>query len=239
VLEVSEATTETLDVKVIAERISEVVNKRLIAFDERIRNIEANLKRIEVEFDTLKARSLESIIRSVLSVKTDDVASTITSTIISEIEKLSKGYVASTKKMTESISEIIPALEEVKNALKEMKKLPKEVSEAIKSIKLEPEVDLTPIQKTVERQGNLLNELREGLANISNSLKKTTEDLDRTRTRFDEQSGLLTQVINGIQEVKDRTRELDERVSSIEEILEKLASVEVPEEGEKGGEEEV
>ena len=234
----SEATTETLDVKVIAERISEAVNKRLIVFDERIRNIEANLKRIEVEFDTLKSRNLESIIRSVLSVKTDDVASSITSTIISEIEKLSKGYIASTKKMVESMNEIVPALEEVKNALKEIKKLPKEVSEAIKSIKLEPEVDFTPLQKTIERQGNLLNELREGLASISSSLKKTTEDLERTRTRFDEQSGLLTQVVNGIQEVKDRTRELDERVSSIEETLEKLSTIEAPEE-EEGGEGEV
>jgi len=235
---VSEATTETLDVKVIAERISEAVNKRLIVFDERIRNIEANLKRIEVEFDTLKSRNLESIIRSVLSVKTDDVASSITSTIISEIEKLSKGYIASTKKIVESMNEIVPALEEVKNALKEIKKLPKEVSEAIKSIKLEPEVDFTPLQRTMERQGNLLNELREGLASISSSLKKTTEDLERTRTRFDEQSGLLTQVVNGIQEVKDRTRELDERVSSIEETLEKLSTIEAPEE-EEGGEGEV
>jgi len=231
---VSEATQETLDVKVIAERVSEAVNKRLIAFDERIRNLEANLKRIEVEFDTLKSRNLESIIRSVLSVKTDDVAGSITSTIISEIEKLSKSHTTSTKKIFESMNEVIPALEEVKNALKEIKKLPKEVSEAIKSIKLEPEIDLTPIEKTIGRQGNLLNELKEGLANISNSLKKTMEDLERTRTRFDEQSGLLTQVINSIQEVKDRTRELDERVSSIEEILEKLSTVEAPEEGGEG-----
>lgn len=230
----SEATQETLDVKVIAERVSEAVNKRLIAFDERIRNLEANLKRIEVEFDTLKSRNLESIIRSVLSVKTDDVAGSITSTIISEIEKLSKSHTTSTKKIFESMNEVIPALEEVKNALKEIKKLPKEVSEAIKSIKLEPEIDLTPIEKTIGRQGNLLNELKEGLANISNSLKKTMEDLERTRTRFDEQSGLLTQVINSIQEVKDRTRELDERVSSIEEILEKLSTVEAPEEGGEG-----
>jgi len=197
----------SVDLHVISERVAEVVNRKLSAVDRRLAELESKVARLELEVGTVKSQAIESIVRSVLTVKLDDVvAGTVAKASASFADQLKVVYDVAAK-----MESAVRGLDEAVSALKE---LPGEVSDAIKNTKPEVNVELTPLTTSLTKVGDYIR----GLADRIASLEK----------KVDEMGGILSKAmvtLSGLDRLAADVEKLMKEVEGVKETLDYVREV--------------
>ena len=225
--------TDGVDVRVVAERVAEVVNRKLAEVHKKIEALESRMTKLELDVTALRSQTIESIVRSVLTIKIEDIASAIAVKVVSEFREPLREVVAT----TEGLRDAVDRLGAVAGELEELKKLPETVVAAVRSsvpeqLTAEEIRELVrgavdPAEKRVEELTGRINELMKLVAIAIN--------------RTDGVAGQLKDLVAKFSEIKGSVEELQESVRYVSEVSklleERLRGREAEEEEEEGEEE--
>ena len=225
--------TDGVDVRVVAERVAEVVNRKLAEVHKKIEALESRMTKLELDVTALRSQTIESIVRSVLTIKIEDIASAIAVKVVSEFREPLREVVAT----TEGLRDAVDRLGAVAGELEELKKLPETVVAAVRSsvpeqLTAEEIRELVrgavdPAEKRVEELTGRINELMKLVAIAIN--------------RTDGVAGQLKDLVAKFSEIKESVEELQESVRYVSEVSklleERLRGREAEEEEEEGEEE--
>jgi len=162
-----------LDINVIAERIANTVNQKIFAIVKKVDELESRLRRIEVEVETVRASTIESVVRAVLTVKAEDIVATaIVKTEESTIRKLID--------VANSLTELVAS---VRSSVDELRKMPelisvrisRDVSSAISSARIG--IDAQQIEQSVSRS---VSDALKDVLKQSSELEKVLRSLNTT-----------------------------------------------------------
>lgn len=229
-------TSAGVDARIVAERVAEVVNKKLAEVYRKIGAIESRLTKLELDVVALRSQTIESIVRSVLTIKVEDIASAIAVKVASEFREPIREVVAVAEKLRGTAEHLSGVAEE----LSELKELPEKVAEVIKSSvpeqltseKLE-EVVSSAVEPVAERVEDLTKRIGEMMKLVAIAINKTddvAEQLKAVASKFSEIKESVDELRESISYVSEVSRLLEERLKG------RRGSEEVEEEGE--GEEE-
>jgi len=169
-----------LDINVIAERIANTVNQKISAIVKKVDELESRLRRIEIEVETVRASTIESVVRAVLSVKAEDIVATA-------IVKAEESTVGKLIDVVNSLTELVTA---VRNSVDELRKMPelvsmrvsRDISSAVSSAKIG--IDVQQIEQSVSRSVSdaLKDVLKQSaeLEKVLRSLNTTVSELRST-----------------------------------------------------------
>ena len=225
--------TDGVDVRVVAERVAEVVNRKLAKLHKKIEALESRMTKLELDVTALRSQTIESIVRSVLTIKIEDIASAIAVKVVSEFREPLREVVAT----TEGLRDAVDRLGAVAGELEELKKLPETVVATVRSsvpeqLTAEEIRELVrgavdPAEKRVEELTGRINELMKLVAIAIN--------------RTDGVAGQLKDLVAKFSEIKGSVEELQESVRYVSEVSklleERLRGREAEEEEEEGEEE--
>ncbi|RLA82256.1 MAG: hypothetical protein DRG31_07620, partial [Deltaproteobacteria bacterium] len=96
----------SVDVHVIAERVSEVVNRHLLEIHRRVDALESKVKKLELDVDTLRSQMIESIVRSALSIKLEDMATAVAVKVSSSFSDTAREVAEAARELKEVASSI-------------------------------------------------------------------------------------------------------------------------------------
>lgn len=221
------------DVHIIAERVAEAVNKRLADVHKRIDALESRVSKLEIDVGTLRTQTIESIVRSVLTIKIEDIASAIAVKVSANFSDAAREVV----KVAEELSNATSDIRVVVNELKELKVLPEKISEAVKSAKPEVQIDLSKIEASVSEAVSRSMKSIENLASRVAALEKQVNELAANLTKLSESLAALTTAVSRIGDLRRTIEEVKESVDYVREIssiLEERLKGRPPEEEEGG-----
>jgi len=228
--------TSAMDARIVAERVAEVVNRKLAEVFKRIEAIESRLTKLELDVTALRSQTIESIVRSVLTIKIEDIASAIAVKVVSEFREPLREVVAT----TEGLRDAVERLGSVVGELGELKKLPETVVATVKSSVPEQltaenieeivRSAVEPAEKRIEELTGRINELMKLVAIAINRTDSVAEQLKEVVAKFSEIKGSVDELQESVSYVSEVSRLLEGRLRG------RRGSEEVEEEGE--GEEE-
>lgn len=223
---------EKIDLYVVAERIAETVNKKMGFLDRRLSELESKVKRLEIDVNTIRSQTIETIVRSVLNVKVEDIASSVAVKVASDIT-------SSISQLSGISKEIRDAVEELRKTTRELmslKKIPSEVAESIRKIKVNVDTSRleASISTTISKSLRIVGELSGKMSDLDKRLEELNQQIAKL-------GGILTVLgnleskINGLGQTLDEMSEavgyIKEVSSILEEQIRKVESEE--EEGEE------
>jgi len=203
-----------IDIHIIAERVAEVVNKKFAALDRRIAEIESRLKKLELDVYTVRTQTIESIVRSVLGVKVDDIASAIVAKLGAELA----ATLNSLSGVAEDLKAVISEFKETTKELAALKNLPDKIAEVVSSIKVSADIDTSKLEasvsSTVSRSMKTVEELSTRVA----ALEKRLEELSESISKISESIAVLSGTVAKVEEMRRTVEELKESVDYVREV---------------------
>jgi methyl-accepting chemotaxis protein len=176
------------DLRVIAERVSEVVNRKLSEFDkkygERIVALEKRLSVLEAELVAVRTGFVKDIVKSVIDAKIEDV-------VVSAIKNVVGVLISDLDARVKSISERLSLLN------KDISDLRDSVSVAKSDVERSVEAVSGAIRKDIDSLRSAINDLINAVDELRDSLKKLLELVDAVNTRI---TGIFDRV-EGIDEI--------------------------------------
>jgi len=203
-----------MDIHVIAERVAEVVNKKIAALDRRITEIESRLKKLELDVQTVRAQTIETIVRSVLSVKVDDIASAIVVKLGAELSTT----LSSLTNIANELKEAINGFRESAGELVALKDLPEKIAETVRNIKVEANVDMTKLETSLSNTISESMKMVEELSNRVVVLEKRIGELSESIAKVVESVAALSGIVSGVEEIRNAVSELKESVDYVRDV---------------------
>jgi len=169
-----------LDINVVAERIANTVNQKISAIVKKMDELESRLRRLEIEVETVRASTIESVVRAVLTVKAEDIVATA----------IVKTEESTIRKLIDVVNDLATLVTTVRNSVDELRKMPelisvrisREVSSAISSARIA--IDAQQIEQSVSRSVSdaLKDVLKQSaeLEKVLRSLNTTVSELRST-----------------------------------------------------------
>jgi len=196
------------ELHIVAERVAEVVNRRLAEFNKRIDSLESRITKLELDVSTLRSQAIESIVRSILTIKLEGLATAIATAVASKYSNLGKDLMA----VTERFNTLVEEIKVTVNELKDLKALPKEVADAVSKTEPKVELDTSQIEKTV------VNAITKSLKNV-NKLEKRVETLEK---KVDDLSGIIVKLSDSIAKLAASVAKLENMGKTITEMKESV-----------------
>lgn len=219
-----------VNLHIIAERVASVVNKKLAEFDRRVSQIEDKISRLELDVNSIRTQTIESIMRSVLSIKIDDIANAFTARMTRELSSV----VSTIQVVVERIDGAVKKLDEVVNAFSGLKKSVDDV----KSVVEQPlNIDKSIISGAVEE---VIGKHLESFEDLQKRLVALEEKANMLSSKVDELNR-IGNVVSSLTGIADRVEELKKTIAEIKDAVDYIKEVsEIIEESLKksGGEEE-
>ena len=220
--------SSSMDLQIIAERVSEVVNRRLSEIHKRIGSLESRVAKLELDINTLRSQTIESIVRSALTIKLEDLASAIA-------VKVSSGFTDAARDVARVAEELGGTVESVRSAVSMLnEQLPKKVEEAVSS--LQAQSDFSELEDAVKKA------VLKGFGSVASrvsALEKQVGELAESLGRLNETLTSLTTAIARLDDLKRTVDEMKESVDYSREVLsiieERLKSSSSAEEGGEEG----
>ena len=213
-------TSAGVDARIVAERVAEVVNRKLAEVRKRIERLESRMTKLELDVTGLRSQTIESIVRSVLTIKIEDIASAIAVKVASEFREPLREIVDS----TEGLREAVKRLDAVVGELEGLRKLPELVVAAVKSSVPEQltaekvgEVvrgAVEPVEKRVEELTGRINELMKLVAIAINRTDGVAEQLKELIAEFSEIKKSVAELQESVRYVSEVSKLLEERLRS-------------------------
>jgi len=223
----------SMDIHIISERVAEVVNRRLVAIDKRISELESKVSKLELDTATLRSQTIESVVRSVLTVKMEELAAIMA-------VKMSTSFKDSINEVSMAVKNLEGVASEIKNVARQLdslKALPEKIAEAITSSKPMVQVDTSGLEAAISTSMSKFMKNVEELSNRVASLEKQVAELATNMTRLSESLTVLTQVVSGLESLRKSIEEMRESVDYVKDVTSMLES-ELRRGGSGGGEEE-
>ncbi|MBW2674863.1 MAG: hypothetical protein JRD89_15855 [Deltaproteobacteria bacterium] len=221
---------ERIDIEVVVERIVEKVNQKLAIFDRRITALENQVKKLAMDVESVRGHVIEHVVRSVLSVKHDELASTITARLGAELSEM----LGALNTLVESMKSAVDELRSAASELRDLKKLPEKVAEAIGSASPSVEIDASKIEAAVSVALSRAAKMVEDLVSKVANLERRYEELGQSLAKVSEALAAVSSISSGIEELRKSLEELEEDVEEIKHRLPPSGA----EEGEEEEEEE-
>jgi predicted nucleic acid-binding Zn-ribbon protein len=191
-----------LDLRVIAERVSEVVNRKLSEFDkkygERVEALEKRIGLLEAELAAVRTGFVKDIVKSVIDAKIEDV-------VISAIKNAVGVLISDLDTRVKSINEGLSLLN------KNISDLRDSVSVAKSDVEKSVEAVSGAVRKSLDSLQSAINGLTVAVGELRDLLKKLFEVIDAVNART---IGIL-----------ERVQYIDE---TVREIVTKLATPSAP-----------
>jgi methyl-accepting chemotaxis protein len=157
-----------LDIRVIAERVSEAVNKKLMELEkkygERIEALERRISLLEVELAAVRTGFAKDLVKSVIDAKIEDaVASTVKSVsgvLLSELD-------ARVKSLNESLAQLSRGVAELKESLSAVRS---DLEKSTDAVSVLVRKSLDSLQTSINNLATTLNELRDALKKLSETV---------------------------------------------------------------------
>jgi len=219
-----------VDMHVIAERVAEVVNRRLAEFNKRLDMLESRIAKLELDVGTLRTQAIESIVRSILSIKLEELATAIATKVSSKYSSVGRELTMIINEFREDVS----AIKGIVNELEELKTLPVKVADIVS--KTEPRVELDAskievavnnavskslknldviekrvvvLEKKIDHLSNSIGKLSESLATLASSMSKL-EKIGRSVADMKESIDYVREVSSILEERLKRRPEEEE-----------------------------
>jgi len=205
----------SVDMHVIAERVAEVVNKKLAEVHRRIDALESKVAKLELDVGSLRTQAIESIIRSVLAIKLEDLASAVAVRVSSDFGDVAGKVAGATEELRSAASEI----KAVANELRGLETLPKKVAEAVRSAEPRVQLDLSKIEATVSGAVSGSMKSVEELTTRVATLEKQVNELSANLGRLGESLAALTTAISRLEDLRKTVEEMKESVDYSREVL--------------------
>jgi len=216
-----------VDIHVIAERVAEVVNKKIAALDRRIAELESRLKKLELDVYTVRTQTIESIVRSILGVKVDDIASAIVARLGAELS----ATLGSLSSIVSELKESIGGFRETARELTALKDLPEKIAETVRSIRVVASVDTSKLEsiinnavskpsKAIEELSSRVTAAEKRLGELSENINKVAESvvaLSNIVQRIDELRSMIDEMKESLDYVREVSSILEERLKKVEE----------------------
>jgi len=162
-----------LDINVVAERIANTVNQKISAIVKKVDELESRLRRLEIEVETVRASTIESVVRAVLTVKAEDIVATA----------IVKTEESTIRKLIDVVNDLATLIATVRNSVDELRKMPemismrisREVSSAISSARIA--IDTQQIEQSVSRS---VSDALKDVLKQSTELEKVLRSLNTT-----------------------------------------------------------
>ncbi|RLB81435.1 MAG: hypothetical protein DRH17_09050 [Deltaproteobacteria bacterium] len=203
-----------MDIHIIAERVAEVVNKKLAVLDRRITELESKVKKLELDVYTVRSQTIESIVRSVLGVKTDDIASAIVAKLGSELA----AALGSLSNAIENLESVTSDIKKAVDELEALKELPEKIVEAVGKVRLTADVDTTKIEAaistTVSKSMKTVEELSKRVA----ALEKKLDELNQSFSSVSQSLAALSSVAARVEDLKKSVDDLKESVDYVRDV---------------------
>jgi len=203
-----------VDIHVVAERVAEAVNKKLAEVHRRIDALESKVAKLELDINTLRTQTIESIVRSVLAIKIEDLASAIA-------VRVSSGFSDATREVVRVAEELRGATSDIRavaSGLRELKTLPEEIAEAVKSAKPQVQLDLSKIEATISGAVSRSMKGVGELASRATALEKQVNELSANLSKLGESLAVLTTTISRLEDLRKTVEEMKESVDYVREV---------------------
>lgn len=220
--------SQSVDMHVLANRIASVVNERLQRFDQELNRLNERINRLEIELSTIRASTLETIIRSVLGVKMDEVVAAVGSKVVSELDKRFKtmqvilGEVEAVQQglagARDELARVVDMVrEEVRQSVK--RSVEEAVREALTDLveKVSEVIPATP-SASIDVSGvvSKLKSLEDGLLEVKRSQATLATAVEELRKSLSEINHTLRSMNEMMQFVYNVNRRIDERMQEVE-----------------------
>ena len=219
-----------MDMHVIAERVAEVVNRRLAEFNKRLDMLESRIAKLELDVGTLRTQAIESIVRSILSIKLEELATAVATKVSSKYSSVGRELTMIINEFREDVS----AIKGIVDELEELKTLPVKVADIVS--KTEPRVELdaskievavnnavskslknldviekrvVALEKKIDHLSNSIGKLSESLATLASSMSKL-EKIGRSVADMKESIDYVREVSSILEERLKRRPEEEE-----------------------------
>jgi len=219
-----------VDMHVIAERVAEVVNRRLAEFNKRLDMLESRIAKLELDVGTLRTQAIESIVRSILSIKLEELATAVATKVSSKYSSVGRELTMIINEFREDVS----AIKGIVDELEELKTLPVKVADIVS--KTEPRVELdaskievavnnavskslknldviekrvVALEKKIDHLSNSIGKLSESLATLASSMSKL-EKIGRSVADMKESIDYVREVSSILEERLKRRPEEEE-----------------------------
>jgi len=215
-----------MDIHVIAERVAEVVNRKLAAIDRRLTELESRVKRLELDVASVRGQVIESVVRSVLTIKVEELASAVALRVATEFGGVARGVEGA----VEELRGVAERLGRVAEGLEELRGLPERVAEELRSARVTAEVDTSVIEERVwDAVAGAMGDLRDlpkrleaverRLGEVSEAIRKVGESMAAVAaaaSRLEEVARVVAEVKDSVDYVREVSSMLEERLRRAE-----------------------
>ncbi len=192
-----------LEWRVIAERIAETVNRKLADVYARIEAMESRLKMLEREVEALRSRTIESVVKGVLSVKTEE--------IVDAVAKRGAASLDSAVARIESIASTIrEAVEGIKDVVTRMERISSEIQRASARIPTQVTIDESAVVGAISRY---LEPMVSSLSSIGRKLDEVSKMVESVATQLAE-IGMVAK--NALAYSKETYEMIKKRIEEVE-----------------------
>ena len=194
-----------LDIRVIAERVSEAVNKKLIEFEkkygERIEALERRISLLEAELAAVRTGFAKDLVKSVIDAKIEDmVVSTVKSmggVLLSELD-------ARVKSLNDSLAQLGRGIAELKESLSAVRS---DLEKSIDAVSVLVHKSLDSLQATVNNLTTALNELRDVLRKLSETVHNVDLKASGILERAEETSIAVRDIVTRLEAISSKSAE--------------------------------
>jgi len=199
-----------IDERIIAERIANVVNKKITLLDRRLSELENKLKRLELDLNSLRMQTIESIMRSMLTIKMEDLASAMISKFTIDLNKPLEHMKTNVETILESINEQSSKLDKLPNKVSEVLK------DMISSIEIKPEVhvDTKNIEAKLKELAQRIHSIEKIVVNLSN----TVEHFNKAIYNLGDSIAELTNVIGRLQSLENKIEKISSDIDYVKDV---------------------
>ncbi len=223
----SEARQIPVEWHVIAERVANVVNKNIQPILRRLDSLEAKVRRLEMDIELLRERSIEAALRAALSVKMEGLPIAVAARV--------------SEKLAQDMAKIEELLTDVHGVVEALNKV-KERQEALMSRVDRIEARINKIEETVKAQRSLpvdvivaqvSRSVEQRIVEIEEKMRNVVSEATRKMEELSKVAGVkaLETVAAKLGELEKQFNELKEMVLTLKELLEEA----VEEEASEGG----
>jgi len=217
----------SIDARAIAERVADVVNRRVLG---RVEALEAQLAQVSKELELWKDTGIKSAIAAVMELKTREIAREVAAKIYADL--------ASRERPSDELKEIGFLILEKLDALSKAKPaVPQGLKEAISSLSKR----ISELNDSIVRLENLVSQKLSGiegrisrsdLTGLKGSLQAISKNLNELTKRIKSTSQLLEQLNERIDTMEQLIEYVHDVSSRLDKQLEEWEKEEASEEGE-------
>lgn len=178
----------------VVEHFNKTLAPRLEALDQRV-------KALELEVQALRQQTIESLVRSLLAVKTEDLAAQISVKAASSLGD----YTRSINALAGKIEAMLKSVEETVKELKELEGIPSKVVESLSKVKVEAKPSVKDLEAIVARHAS---ESIKATQKVESWLSTIGETLSKMMDKINQLTTTLSAVVGGLNNLQGEFKKL-------------------------------